>query len=79
MLENPWGKSIGPEAQLELHARFHMVLRVPLPSFPVSRDTLSVWKRTRRFAIDDDFQFADIDSQETIDQTLSCPATAHLI
>ena len=39
--------------QLQLAASFHRVVSVPLPSWPTSRDSLSVWKRTETVVVDD--------------------------
>ena len=43
---NPWGRSAMSEFQQELASQFHCVVQVPLPTWPGTVDTLSVWRRT---------------------------------
>ncbi len=42
----PWGRSSSPDFQVKLSELYHCVISIPLPSFPFSRDFLTVWKRT---------------------------------
>jgi hypothetical protein len=39
-------------AQVQLATTFHKVLQVPLPSWPCSQDSLTVWKRTTTLIAD---------------------------
>lgn len=60
VLENPWGRTTSEGFQLALNCDFHKVLSLPLPSWPLSRDVLTVWKRTDRIKVkneDHDFEF----------------------
>ncbi|CAM9433845.1 unnamed protein product [Hapterophycus canaliculatus] len=43
--QSPWGRTTSQDCQEELASKFHCILKVPLPSWPHSRDTLTVWKR----------------------------------
>mmetsp|Transcript_15467 Transcript_15467/g.20482 ORF Transcript_15467/g.20482 Transcript_15467/m.20482 type:complete len:306 (+) Transcript_15467:149-1066(+) len=43
----PWGRSLDSGFQVLLATSFHMVLLAELPSWPISRDVISVWKRTK--------------------------------
>jgi hypothetical protein len=44
-MPSPWGRTSSADFQVQLATTFHKVLCVPLPSWPCSRDTLTVWKR----------------------------------
>ena len=81
VLENPWGKSAGPDFQINLMASFHKVLQVPLPSWMTSRDSLSVWKRTQVTSVDEgEFTFKDIPVEQRLVTTIQyCPETQHLV
>lgn len=64
ILENPWGRTTSEGFQLSLHCDFHKVLSLPLPSWPLSRDVLTVWKRTKIIDVkndEHDFEFRMID------------------
>eukprot|EP00752_Nemacystus_decipiens_P004170 g3813.t1 len=43
--QSPWGRTTSQECQEELASKFHCILKVPLPSWPHARDTLTIWKR----------------------------------
>jgi len=51
LLENPWGRTTAEDFQLALHCDFHKVLSLPLPAWPLSRDFLTVWKRTKKIEV----------------------------
>lgn len=72
LMENPFGKSAAPEFQIELASTFHKILRIPLPSWPGSRNCLTVWKRTRKSKVED-LEFSDIPSEELLDLTQTAP------
>ncbi len=85
---NPWGRSSAPEFQMALAARFHKVLEVPLPSWPGSSDTLSVWRRSTITRVDaeeqdpdadegddDAIDFKHIPAAEVLAPVLAAPAT----
>jgi len=74
MGENPWGRSAGDEFQVELAAQFHKILQVPLPSWPGTMDSLSVWKRSTFAHIDEDTAFRHIPPNERINLAAACPA-----
>jgi hypothetical protein len=79
ILDHPAGRSISIEAQMLLASNFHRLLCIPLPSFPISCDTLTVWRRTQRHSIDDEFNFADIPQEERLPISRACPAFQHLL
>jgi len=63
VLENPWGRTSSEEFQVMLMARFHKVLDIRLPSWPLSRDRLTVWKRHKMIDVEEqDFSFREIPS-----------------
>lgn len=72
ILENPWGRSCGGDFQQELALAFHMVLRVPLPSQPLSMDCLTIWKRTPTIEVDD-MVLRVIPDDQRVDMTLAAP------
>jgi hypothetical protein len=43
----PWGRTTSAEFQVALAEEFHCLLNVSIPRYPISRDCISVWKRTR--------------------------------
>lgn len=62
------------------------MLQIPLPSWPGSLDTLSVWKRTTIVTLegDDDggegaMEFKHIPVSQQLDMVRVCPETAHLV
>jgi hypothetical protein len=46
MEQAPWGRSSSPEFQQRLASEFHCILKVELPNWLHTRDTISVWKRS---------------------------------
>ncbi|CAM9757297.1 unnamed protein product [Laminaria digitata] len=58
--QTPWGRTTSSDCQEELASKFHCILKVPLPRWPHSRDTLTVWKRHAFCAI----HYDDDDSEE---------------
>lgn len=77
-LENPWGKTTASDFQLELSHGWHKVVQVPLPSWPVSVDCLSVWKRSRRTQVDD-MQIRYIPPEERLCLVQCSESTRHLV
>ncbi|CAB1104065.1 unnamed protein product [Ectocarpus sp. CCAP 1310/34] len=61
--QSPWGRTTSQECQEELASKFHCILKVPLPSWPHSRDTLTVWKRHSFCSI----QYDDDDDDDSDD------------
>jgi hypothetical protein len=45
--QSPWGKTSSADFQEDLMETFHCILSAKLPSFPVSNDFITVWKRTK--------------------------------
>lgn len=76
--ENPWGKTTGGAFQELLAADFHCVLRVPLPSWPGSNDSLTVWRRTPRCDVDD-ISFRHVPAGETLRVAAAAPCAEHLL
>lgn len=44
--QRPFGRTSSSEFQVLLYQKFHCVIQHKLPSFPISQDYLTVWKRT---------------------------------
>jgi hypothetical protein len=62
----PWGRTTSSSFQVALHEEFHCLLNAKLPSFPFSKDCISVWKRTNWVAglEDDDDDDDEMDSND---------------
>jgi len=73
-----WGRTTSEDAQTFLNTAFHCILKVPIPSWNTSRDTISVWKRTTPIMLMDNM-YAHIPETERIDQVLCSPSTMHLV
>jgi hypothetical protein len=44
--QSAFGRTSSAEFQVQLSEQFHCLLKIDLPRFPFSSDSLSVWKRT---------------------------------
>jgi len=85
----PWGRSFDSAFQVHLATNFHCVLVADLPRWPISRDVVSVWLRTKvtppvseptRDAADDDQgAWADIPPGEVLTIELAAPVYAFLL
>lgn len=68
MEQAPWGRSSSPEFQQRLASEYHCLLKVELPNWLHTRDSLTVWKRsmisTIVFAGDDDDDDEEDDEEE---------------
>jgi hypothetical protein len=78
LMEHPWGRSTADEFQVRLAERFHKVLEVPLPSWPYSRDALSVWRR-KHVCITDDGIFGHVPAAEELRPVIACASLRHLL
>jgi hypothetical protein len=74
----PWGRTSASSFQLKLHSDFHCVLRVPLPSWSMSVDCLTVWKRTQVLELGGD-KYAHIPPEDRIDLVSAAPSMEHLL
>jgi len=92
MEQTPWGRSSSPEFQQRLSSEYHCILKVELPNWFHTRDTLSVWKRsmisTIVFAADDDeedeeedeeVEYRHIPMEERLPINIAAPCMAHLL
>ena len=93
LAQAPWGRSCDSLFQVELAASFHPVLVAKLPRWPLSKDAIAVWVRTKvcpvvfeRDSDDDDDEdddgeegWADIPAEERIDPDCAAPCAAHLL
>ena len=77
-MENPWGRSISAEAQVELAANFHVILQAPLPSFPTSDDHITVWRRTQRVPAGQ-LEFNSIPKGEKVDVLIASNKLKYLL
>ena len=75
---------------MALAAQFHCVVQAALPTYPHSRDAITVWTRTSivdyaggggrgKGKVADDMSYADIPEDERLPQDLAAPKYAHLI
>jgi len=91
LAQAPWGRSHDSLFQVELAAAFHPVLVAKLPRWPLSRDCVAVWVRTRVCPIvferdsddeksgDDLDGWADIPPGEQLDVDCAAPCAKHLL
>lgn len=86
LTQAPWGRSFDSAFQVELAATFHCVFVDDLPRFPICKDTLSVWKRTRvcRSVVADDEEeeddaWADIPDDERLPCARAAPCMLPLL
>mmetsp|Transcript_124675 Transcript_124675/g.360678 ORF Transcript_124675/g.360678 Transcript_124675/m.360678 type:complete len:435 (+) Transcript_124675:144-1448(+) len=85
----PWGRSTSAEFQQRLSSDFHCLLKVELPNWFHTRDTISVWKRssisTLVFAAEDEddedeeVEYRHIPQNERLPTNLAAPCLAHLL
>ena len=70
----------GGRAQVQLATTFHKVLAVPLPSWPCSQDSLTVWKRTTT-CIADGQMYAYVPAEDRLQLSagVAAPSMAHLL
>jgi hypothetical protein len=74
------GKSFNGDFQQELSAQFYKVLEYPLPSWPTSVDSLSVWKRKKFCQVDSDVRMSIIPQDESINNVpIAGSKYAHLL
>jgi hypothetical protein len=94
-LQRPFGRTSTGDFQVALAAQFHCVVQAALPTYPHSRDAITVWTRTsivdyaggsgssgakgKGKAAADDMSYADIPEDERLPQDLAAPKYAHLI
>ena len=91
MEQAPWGRSSSPEFQQRLSSEYHCILKVELPNWFHTRDTISVWKRstisTIVFAAEDDeedeedeeVEYRHIPREERLPMNIAAPCMAHLL
>jgi hypothetical protein len=91
MEQAPWGRSSSPEFQQRLSSEYHCILKVELPNWFHTRDTISVWKRseisTIVFAAEDDedddtdeeVEYRHIPIEERLPVNIAAPCLAHLL
>lgn len=86
----PWGRSSSPEFQQRLASEFHCLLKVALPNWLHTRDSISVWKRSQVntivFAADEDeddedeeVEYRHIPLDERLPENLAAPCLEHLL
>ena len=86
----PWGRSCDSLFQVELAQSFHPVLVAALPRWPLSRDCIVVWLRTRVCPVvfekesDDDSEtdamlWGDIPESEVLAADCAAPCARHLL
>lgn len=76
--DNVWGRSSADDFQVRLAELYHKVLEVPLPSWPYSRDALSVWRRTP-ICITDDGHYGFVPAAEELRPEVACASLRHLL
>ena len=90
LAQAPWGRSCDSLFQVELAQSFHPVLVAALPRWPLSRDCIVVWLRTRVCPVvfekesDDDSEtdamlWGDIPESEVLAADCAAPCARHLL
>lgn len=74
----PPPKFPNPRALLAPSGISRQVLEVPLPSWPFSKDALTVWRR-KRPCITDDGVFGFVPAEEELRPAVACAALEHLL
>ena len=82
--QRPWGRTTSAEFQVELYEKFHCVFSAALPSYPVGKDYITVWKRTEFVAgkaleYDKEDTWACVPPSERIDHERVAPRYCHLL
>ncbi|MES1913577.1 MAG: hypothetical protein MHM6MM_005762 [Cercozoa sp. M6MM] len=83
MQNTPFGRTCGGDFQLHLATHYHCVLRMPLPSWPLSRDVMTVWKRSTQALVraegdDEQMPFKWVPEDERIELIGAAPKFRHL-
>lgn len=82
--QRPWGRTSSADFQVELYEKFHCILSVALHSYPVGRDFITVWKRTKfvrgihQDEMNDD-TWASIPFAEQMNEDRAAPCCRHLV
>jgi len=88
MEQTPWGRSTSSEFLERLAAEYHCVLHLRLPSWIHTRDTLTVWKRSKTIPMvfqgedegeTDELEFRHIPKEERLFEDLAAPCMRHLL
>ena len=94
MDQAPWGRSSSPEFQQRLASEFHCLLKVELPNWLHTRDSISVWKRSTISTIvfaedegkgnedgqeDDEVEYRHIPRNERLPMNIAAPCLEHLL
>lgn len=85
----PWGRSSGPEFQQRLHAEYHCLLKAKLTSWIHVKDSISVWKRSKKCSIvfqgedgDEDteeVEYKYVSKDEMLPSDIAAPCVKHLL
>mmetsp|Transcript_7307 Transcript_7307/g.6553 ORF Transcript_7307/g.6553 Transcript_7307/m.6553 type:complete len:117 (+) Transcript_7307:1-351(+) len=85
----PFGRTTSADFQVKLAESFHCLLVAPIPRYPFSNDTISVWKRTTFVKGREDYEddnedddgneWASIPDDEVLPVQRAAPCLRHLI
>lgn len=89
MEQAPWGRSSSPEFQQLLASEFHCMLHMRLPNWLHTRDSLSVWRRSKTCSIvfaaeneddmDEEYHYRHVPPEEQLPLDRAAPCLAHLL
>ncbi|GAX22389.1 hypothetical protein FisN_14Hh002 [Fistulifera solaris] len=91
MDQAPWGRSSSSEFQQLLASDYHCLLHTHLPNWLHTRDSLSVWRRSRTCALvfaadegdeddeDEEYHYRHIPPEEMLPVDRAAPCLAHLL
>jgi len=89
MLNAPFGRSSAPLYQQRLAGEYHCLLKASLQNYLHCKDTISVWKRSKRCTIvfegeneessDEETDYKDIPVEERLPLDVASPAWEHLL
>ena len=89
MEQAPWGRSSSPDFQQLLASDFHCLLHMRLPNWVHTRDSLSVWRRSKTCSIvfaadedddeDEEYHYRHVPPEEQLPVDRVAPCLAHLL
>lgn len=91
MEQAPWGRSSSPEFQQLLASDFHCLLHMRLPNWVHTKDSLSVWRRSKTCSIvfaadeddeddeDEEYHYRHVPPDEQLPVDRVAPCLAHLL
>ena len=82
--QRPWGRTTSADFQVKLYENFHCIVAAALPSYPVGKDYITVWKRTyfvagKSYEHDKDDTWVSIPPSERMNYEAAAPSCRHML